>query len=200
MSHLDYIVNRHHTPKEWVHALDRAPMASFIMTNNIRVCMLSFAGGMTMGILTLFLLIFNGLMLGVVGAAVALDGPATALNFWGFVAPHGVLELPSIFIAGAAGLVLAYAIINPGELPRRVALRIAGIDAMILMLGVAATLVVAGTIEAFFSPLNIPELFKLQRSQRHCRALLQLSAFCRTSCRRRSQPPFGTLMTPVPPV
>ena len=161
MSMLDRLVTRHHTPREWLTALEQAPTASFIMTNNIRIAMLAFAGGMTACVITLPLLVFNGRMLGVVGAAVAMDGPATALNFWAFAAPHGVLELPAIFISGGAGLLLGYALINPGELPRRIALRNAGREALQLMLGVAAMLVVAGTIEGFFSPRNLPEELKL---------------------------------------
>ena len=72
MEHMGDIVARHHTPKDWL-PLMSAPEASFIMTNNIRVTMLAFAGGMTLGIFTILLLIFNGLMLGVVGAAVAME-------------------------------------------------------------------------------------------------------------------------------
>jgi len=200
MEHMGDIVARHHTPKDWAPLIERAPMASFIMTNNIRISMLAFAGGMTAGILTILLLIYNGLMLGVVGAAVALDGGATALNFWAFVAPHGVLELTSIFISGGAGLLLAYAIINPGTLPRRIALRNAGKEALTLMLGLAATLVVAGTVESFFSPLNIPELIKLTFAS--IEALLYFSYLLLAGRNAREMPeaPFGTLMTPVPPV
>ena len=201
MSMMDPLVARHHTPNEWMSALKQAPAASFIITNNIRIAIMAFAGGMTGCLLTIYLLIFNGVMLGVVGAAVAADGPSTALNFWAFAAPHGVLELPAIFISGAAGLLLGYALLNPGELPRRVALRVAGREALQLMLGVAAMLVVAGTVEGFFSPRNLPEEIKL------CVALIIFLLFVaylalagRDSAQTSEDAPFGQLLTPVPPV
>jgi len=196
----EQIVARHHTPKDWMQLTERAPTACFIMTNNIKVSFMAFAGGMTLGIVTILLLISNGVMLGVIGAAVAQDGGRTALNFWAFVAPHGVLELTSIFIAGGAGLVLAYAIINPGELPRRIALRNAGKEALTLILGVAATLVVAGTIEAFFSPLNIPEEFKLVFACVEAVFYFSYLLFAGRNAQEEPETPFGKLMTPVPPV
>ncbi len=57
------------------------------------------------GIGTIYMLCVNGLLLGVIGAATAHAG--MALQLWSFVAPHGVLELPAIFIAGGAGLEIA---------------------------------------------------------------------------------------------
>jgi hypothetical protein len=117
-----------------------------------------FAGGIFMGLLTLYMLIQNGVMLG--AAAVAVARHHTALEFWGFVAPHGVVELPSIFIAGGAGLMLAYALVNPGEYSRRTALGMAGREAVVLILGVVAMLVIAGLTEAFFSPALISPYLK----------------------------------------
>lgn len=203
MGMLEGLAQRHHTPHEWMKALERPQAASFIMTNNIRIAILAFAGGMTAGLLTISLLLYNGVMLGVVAAAVGLDGPATALNFWAFVAPHGVLELPAIFISGGAGLIIAYAILNPGPHPRRVALRKAGAEALKLMLGVAAMLVVAGCIEGFFSPLNIREEIKLTVAT--VEAGLALSYFIlagrgKVKEETSAKHPFGELITPLPPV
>lgn len=197
MSMLDRLVARHHTPQDWLKALQRAPAASIIMTNNIRITFLAFAGGMTGGVLTLFLLIFNGVMLGIIGAGVALDGPATTLNFWAFVAPHGVIELSAIYMAGAAGLLLGYAIINPGGLPRRIALRNAGKEALLLIMGVAALLVVAGLIEGFFSPLNIHEEIKLTVALVEFLLLYGYLFFAGRHAAEASEPPLGRLLTPV---
>jgi uncharacterized membrane protein SpoIIM required for sporulation len=135
------------------------PIASSgIMTNNIMVSIFAFSAGVLGGVLTLFVLFYNGLLLGTIAAAV--EQRNVALGFWAFVAPHGVIELPAIFIAGGAGLLLGYAVINPGDLPRRVALRQAGGEAIKLVMGVAAMLVVAGVIEGFFSPALLPEALK----------------------------------------
>src|ERR1039458_7464521 len=79
-----------------------APMASSaIMTNNLSVCFISFAGGIVFGLGTFLSLYVNGMMLGVIGAACHHHDMSLAL--WSFVAPHGSLELPSILIAGGAG-------------------------------------------------------------------------------------------------
>lgn len=131
------------------------PLASSaIMTNNMSVAFVTFAAGVTAGIGTLYYLALNGFMLGVVAAACAARG--MSLSLWSFVAPHGVLELPAIFIAGGAGLRLAQGMLFPGVLPRRHAIRTAGADAVRLVLGCVPVLVIAGVIEAFVSPTDLP--------------------------------------------
>lgn len=137
----------------------RAASASFIMTNNIRVAILAFAGGALLGVFTLYILAQNGLMLGIVaGAAQALGFSA---NLWGFVAAHGMIELSVIFIAGGAGLQLGWSVVRPGLLTRGAALVLAARRAAQLLLGCIPLLVVAGTIEGFVSPSNLPLAAKL---------------------------------------
>src|SRR4029077_12290254 len=98
----------------WTHSVvAAAPQASsFIMTNNMTVSFVTFAGGITGGLWTLFQLFFNGMLIGVIGGAWGLN--TMSVKLWSFVAPHGVLELPAIFIAGGAGLRLARALLFPG--------------------------------------------------------------------------------------
>jgi uncharacterized membrane protein SpoIIM required for sporulation len=134
-------------------------MSSAIITNNIKVAAIAFAGGMTIGILTLWEILNNGLMVGGLGALYASKG--FGRDFWATVAPHGVIELSAIQIAGGAGLLLAQAIVAPGRLRRGDALRVNGRRAGVLMIGVAGMLVVAGTIEGFVSPLRTSETFRL---------------------------------------
>jgi uncharacterized membrane protein SpoIIM required for sporulation len=97
-------------------------------------------------------------MIGVIGSACFRAGMSVPL--WSFVAPHGALELPAIFIAGGAGLVLARGIIAPGVLPRRDALVQSGRDAIRLFLGVIPLLVIAGVIEGFVSPTPVSPALK----------------------------------------
>jgi len=132
--------------------------ASGIMTNNLSVSFTTFALGITAGIGTVWMLAFNGLLIGVVGAATWRAG--MALQLWSFVAPHGVLELPAIFIAGGAGLELARGMLFPGQLPRGESLSQAGARAGRLVLGIVPMLVIAGTIEGFLSPSNLPVALK----------------------------------------
>jgi uncharacterized membrane protein SpoIIM required for sporulation len=135
------------------------PLASSaILTNNLTVALTTFALGITAGIGTLWMLVLNGLLLGVVTGACWDAG--MSLAFWSFVAPHGVLELPAIFIAGGAGLMLARALVFPGLLTRRAALVRAGGLAGRLVLGTIPLLVIAGIVEAFISPTPLPVALK----------------------------------------
>jgi uncharacterized membrane protein SpoIIM required for sporulation len=135
------------------------PLASSgIMTNNLSVAFSMFALGITGGLGTIWMLAVNGLLLGVIGAATARAG--MALQLWSFVAPHGVLELPAIFIAGGAGLEIARGLLFPGLLSRRDSLEKAGGRAARLLLGTIPMLVIAGLIEGFFSPSAAPVTMK----------------------------------------
>ncbi len=132
--------------------------SSFIMTNNITVCFLAFAGGITAGLFTIFELFNNGLMLGAIAMVCAQH--RMALSLWSFIAAHGALELPSIMLAGAAGLRLGAGILFPGMLSRRDALALAGSEAVQLLSGTIPLLIIAGTLEAFLSPTHAPVALK----------------------------------------
>ncbi|MBD2460469.1 stage II sporulation protein M [Oscillatoria sp. FACHB-1407] len=147
------------------------PLASSgIMINNIAVSLFAIFGGVTMflpeipmltppGVFTVYLLFMNGLLIGAVATLVGQNN--LAYPFWAFVFPHGSLELPAIFFAGGAGLLLARGILFPGKYRRPDALRYYGIQAAQLVCGIIPLLVVAGVIEGFFSPNPaIPDAFK----------------------------------------
>ena len=131
-----------------------APAASSqIMTNNISVSFAAFAWGITAGAGTVLSMVFNGVLLGVVGTACWLNN--MSLSLWSFVAPHGVLELPAIFIAGGAGLRIAQGMLFPGLLSRQDSLAKAGGEAVRLLMGTVPILIVAGLIEGFISPSSL---------------------------------------------
>jgi len=140
----------------WTHSVVTVkPLASSgIMTNNLSVSFTTFAMGITAGLGTIWMLAVNGLLIGVIGAATWKAG--MALELWSFVAPHGVLELPAIFISGGAGLEIARGLLFPGFLPRKQSLAQAGGRGARLLLGTIPMLVVAGVIEGFFSPSGAP--------------------------------------------
>jgi uncharacterized membrane protein SpoIIM required for sporulation len=128
--------------------------ASRIMTNNLTVSFVTFAGGITFGLGTFYYLFFNGMLLGVVAAACHQYGMSVAL--WSFVAAHGSLELPSILIAGGAGFRLGHAMLFPGGLRWKESVAQGGIEATRLVAGIIPLLVVAGCLEGFFSPSQAP--------------------------------------------
>lgn len=136
----------------------RSYAAAELMANNIQVAILAFGGGMALGVGTIYVLIFNGLQLGAIFGIVTSYGVGDQLL--SFVAGHGPIELSVICLAGGAGFMLADAILRPGMLTRTEALRQAGLRSVQLLLGGASLLVVAGTIEAFISPSDLPDVFK----------------------------------------
>jgi uncharacterized membrane protein SpoIIM required for sporulation len=144
----------------WTHSIVTVkPMASSaILTNNISVALSTFALGITAGIGTVWMMLLNGLMMGVVGVACWREG--MSLPLWSFVAAHGVLELPAIFIAGGAGLGVAKGLLFPGSLPRRESLVRAGGRSVRLLLGTIPMLLVAGVVEGFVSPSDLPYQLK----------------------------------------
>jgi len=137
-------------------------IATGITTNNVQVAFLGFAFGITAGIGTVLLLVFNGLYFGAVLGLFANYGLAGWLLT--FVAGHGVLELSAIFIAGGAGLLVARALLAPGDLTRRDALVLAGRQAVRLVGASVLLLGLAGTIEGLLSASDAPAPFKFATS------------------------------------
>jgi len=134
--------------------------SSAILTNNILVALRAFAFGAFFGIGTLYVLVFNGLHIGgALGVCYKID-PRFANELVTFMVGHGVIELSCIFIAGGAGMLIGYSLINPKDLTRTQALKKNGIEAVRLAVGCACLLVVAGIIEGFLSPSALPPWVK----------------------------------------
>jgi uncharacterized membrane protein SpoIIM required for sporulation len=131
---------------------------SHIMTNNLSVSFMAFAGGILFGVGTFLLLFNNGMMLGVIGVACHQYGMSIPL--WSFIAPHGSLELPAIIIAGGAGFRIGRAMLFPGGYRWKESVAKGGIEATQLVAGVIPMLVVAGCLEGFFSPSHAPVWLK----------------------------------------
>jgi uncharacterized membrane protein SpoIIM required for sporulation len=132
----------------------QAALASSIFTNNIEVTFLAFAGGLALGAGTLITLAYNGLLLGTLAGLTIQAG--TFSVFVRYIVPHGLLELSCISIAGVAGLRLARALIEPGVRTRGGALRADARGAVLMVLGTAPWLVVAGLTEGFVTPRDLP--------------------------------------------
>jgi uncharacterized membrane protein SpoIIM required for sporulation len=142
--------------KMWTESINSmAPQeSSFITTNNLGVTFATFAAGILAGLGTIYLIGWNGILLGVIG--VACGQHHMGVKLWSFVAPHGSLELPAIIIAGGAGLRLGYGLLFPGFHSRRYSVTVAGSEAVQLLAGTIPMLLCAGTLEGFFSPSHAP--------------------------------------------
>ncbi len=137
----------------------RSPFTAFIMTNNLQVSFLAFAGGIFFGLGTIYILIVNGLMLGSLAAVYALMGES--LIFWALILPHGITELLAIFITAAAGLLLGRALLVPGDYTRVTRLKQEGRKAVMLLIGTVPMFIIAAVIEGFITPAAFSSAGKL---------------------------------------
>lgn len=124
-----------------------------IMTNNIKVAFLAFAGGITFGLLTVYVMIQNGIMLGALAALFWHTG--NSYEFWAYIVPHGIIELTAIFIAGGAGLLMGYKLLVPGRYKRTYQLKVQAKRSVQLLIGTIPLFVIAGIIEGYITPSEI---------------------------------------------
>lgn len=124
-------------------------MFGFYIMNNIGVAFRCFAGGIFLGIGSLFFIAYNGALAGTVAGYLTARGHGE--TFYSFVITHGAFELTAIVMSGAAGLALGRALLAPGRLTRLQALKKAAADAVPVIYGVIAMLLIAAALEAFWS-------------------------------------------------
>jgi uncharacterized membrane protein SpoIIM required for sporulation len=125
-------------------------VAATIIGNNIKVAVFAFALGSLGCVLGVFLLVFNGRMLGTLSGLVWNGG--YFVGFYSLILTHGVLELSAICISAAGGFRLGWALLAPGRRSRADAFKSASGDAFGLLAGAVLMLIVAGIIEAFVTP------------------------------------------------
>jgi len=129
-------------------------MFGFYIYNNISIGFRTFASGLVAGVGSILVLVSNGVHFG--GIAAHVQGLGHGAQFWPFVAGHSGPELVAIMIAGTAGLQLGFALVAPGRLRRRDALRRAGVDGAKLCAGIFIMLLMAAFVEAFWSAQTWP--------------------------------------------
>jgi uncharacterized membrane protein SpoIIM required for sporulation len=131
----------------------RASFGAMVWTNNAWLALICIATGIT-GILPLFLLVTNAVSVGAAGGLMVHAGAGDV--FFSLIAPHGLLELSSLFVAGAAGLRLFWVWLVPGGLPRSRALAVEGRSTIVIVLATAISLLVSGVCEGFVTPCGLP--------------------------------------------
>jgi uncharacterized membrane protein SpoIIM required for sporulation len=125
---------------------DLAQFGAFLFRNNLSVTLTAFALGITWGIGTLLLMWSTGVMTGTLCAVFIEAGQFTA--FCTGILPHGVLEIPSALLGGAAGFMLAEAMFRARPWSRLHELNRAAHDALGLVVGTAPLLAAAAFLEA----------------------------------------------------
>ncbi|MFP8953308.1 stage II sporulation protein M [Natrialbaceae archaeon A-arb3/5] len=80
--------------------------ATFFITHNTQPFLMSIAGALTLGVFTAIIMVFNGLIVGnlsaAMGGTIGLDYVVIGL------APHGIFELAALFIASGVGFRFVY--------------------------------------------------------------------------------------------
>jgi len=145
-----------HDFKSYYSSQPSAQFAAKVQTNNIIVAFIAFAGGIAGCVLTVVAIAQNGAQLGMAGGLFA--NAHKLPEFFGLILPHGMLELTSVVIAGAAGLRLGWALISPGDQTRAAAVAAEGLRSVTIVAGLILTFLIAGTIEGFVagSTLSTP--------------------------------------------
>jgi stage II sporulation protein M len=80
-----------------------------LFSNNLEACILLFLGGASFGILTIFIMSLNGIVIGAIMEIVHNDH--SALFVAAAILPHGIFEIPAFIISGALGILLAQSLI-----------------------------------------------------------------------------------------
>lgn len=133
--------------------------SSGIATNNITVALTAWAGGVLAGAIPLYVVLFNGLLLGALFGVTLHYSMAGALLE--FVSAHGPLELTLIIVSSAAGLSIGRSLVAAGDRPRALALRDAGRDALTVLVGCVPWFVVLALVEVLISPHPLPFVLKV---------------------------------------
>ncbi|MEE9393673.1 MAG: stage II sporulation protein M [Planctomycetota bacterium] len=122
-----------------------AIFSASLFNHNAGIGILAFALGFLAGVPTVLLLFQNGLMLGAFWALHANRG--ISYDLWGWLLIHGVTEILAIMVCGAAGFIIARALIFPGRFTRIENLAIEGRRAGVIVLGAVFMFCLAGFIE-----------------------------------------------------
>jgi uncharacterized membrane protein SpoIIM required for sporulation len=134
-------------------------MFGFYIANNIGVAFQCFASGLFAGVGSLFYLAFNGAYGGAIGGYLTERGLGS--TFYSFVVTHSAFELTAIVLSGAAGLRIGHALLAPGRYTRLQSLVRAAQESAVIIYGVMAMLLIAASLEAFWSSAKwIPPLMK----------------------------------------
>lgn len=121
--------------------------ASFLFQHNFKVGLLAMATGILASAPTVFLMLFNGMLLGVFVAIHYQAG--IYAEMWAWILPHGITEIGAIILCGGTGLMLGQAVVRPGRYSRESALKRAGKEAARICVGVGGMLVAAAIIESY---------------------------------------------------
>jgi uncharacterized membrane protein SpoIIM required for sporulation len=138
------------------------PAAAFalkVWVNNSWVAALCIASSVVLGLPIPIVLFNNAANLGLIAGLMFQAGKGGILL--GLLAPHGLLELTVVFLAGATGMRLGWSVIAPGDRPRGQVLAERGRGVVSVAVGLVGVLLVSGLIEALVTPSPLPPFVRV---------------------------------------
>jgi len=128
------------------------PMFVRIAINNIKVALFAFVMGIFISIGTIYVIIQNGIMVGVFFAFFHTKG--IIWEALPVIYIHGTLELSAIVIAGGAGFLLGNSLLFPGTYTRLQSLQRAAKDGIKIMVGLIPVFIMAAWLESYITRLT----------------------------------------------
>jgi uncharacterized membrane protein SpoIIM required for sporulation len=138
------------------------PAAAFalqVWANNSWVSAQCIASAVLLGLPVPYVLFENAANLGLIAGLMFQAGKGGLML--GLLAPHGLLELTAVFLAGATGMRLGWSVISPGDRPRGQVLAEQGRAVVSVAVGLACVLLVSGLIEALVTPSPLPTFVRV---------------------------------------
>lgn len=131
---------------------DPVDMCAKLFVNNLEACILLFLGGASFGILTLFIMSLNGIVIGAVTEIISHGH--SAIFIAAALVPHGIFEIPAFLISGALGFLIAQSLMYEWYGSADTAAD-AGKYARIFLGIVLPLVAMAALVEAFITPAVI---------------------------------------------
>ncbi len=156
-SDIDELVN--HDVASYYSDHPAAAFALQVWVNNSWVSAQCIAMSVVLGLPIPIILFNNAANLGLIAGLMFQAGKGAILL--GLLAPHGLLELTAVFLAGATGMRLGWSVISPGDRPRGQVLAEQGRGVVSVAVGLAAVLLVSGLIEALVTPSPLPTFVRV---------------------------------------
>jgi uncharacterized membrane protein SpoIIM required for sporulation len=152
---------RQYVEEDFIDYYSENPAASFagaVWTNNAWISAQAVALGIT-GIWVPMILFSNAQAVGIAAGIFAAVGKQDV--FFSYILPHGLMELTAVFIAGAAGLRIFWAMVSPGPRTRGRAVADEGRSLITVALGLVLVLFISGLVEGFVTPSPLPVWAKI---------------------------------------
>jgi uncharacterized membrane protein SpoIIM required for sporulation len=156
-SDIDELVN--HNVESYYSEHPAAAFALQVWVNNSWVTAQCIAFSVLLGLPIPFVLFQNAANLGLIAGLMFQAGKGGILL--GLLAPHGLLELTAVFLAGATGMRLGWSVISPGDRPRGQVLAEQGRAVVSVAVGLVGVLLVSGLIEALVTPSSLPTFVRV---------------------------------------